>query len=168
MSENEQCPNPACLRKLAKIPKPVSVMEPQFHQYKKHFIDEPSNLGSSTTVAAKVSLSDSVSKAMTNEPAKSISPKKSSTASFATAQASPPKASMPLDSLSDSAGSEPWDDEKAQEARQTLEAATAHLIDVYNAMGELLSEEERGSIIRSVVVRAGGKLHRHLDSKHHF
>lgn len=130
--ENAQCP--ACQGKL-----------PKSRDYKRHFVDESDNIELSHTMAVDASSSNYPGMSKVNG---------------LEAQVSPTGLKMPLNSFSESAGSDPWDDEeKANEARQTLQAATTHLIETYNAMAEFLGEDERNRIIEAVVKSSGGRFH---------
>ena len=160
--ENEKCPNSVCMCKLSKSLKRVSVVDSELYKYKGHFLNEPTEGESSRTAAARTPLSATAKPFVPNKSNSPVSHENAATPSFRTAQASPPEDLLVSEhEFLDSEGSAPWEDDeqlKTQEARQTLEAATAHLIEVYNAMAEFLSEEERSSIFQGIVKSSGGKL----------
>ncbi|KAK4696636.1 hypothetical protein P7C71_g1316, partial [Lecanoromycetidae sp. Uapishka_2] len=168
--ENEKCPISTCQRKISKVSKPLSISDSEVYEYKKHFVDESSNIAPSSAITAEASTSTTAKTNGATGPIKTGSPKNSCTPSFTTARASPPKewamsekSFESEDFMDDEALASIKIEEKAreakQDARQTLEAATTHLIEIYNAMAEYLNQEERSAAISSAVIKAGRKLH---------
>jgi len=138
--DNKQCLIPICLQEVPASEKVASIAASTVYEYKHHFVNEPSHVETFPAVNAKAHTSTEIKTLSYNEDAKLSSPSKTSTTSFATAQASPPKTAISSDG--DSTTSEPWDDglspsheeRKALEAKQLLSAAMAYLIEVYNEL----------------------------------
>ena len=159
--ENEMCPSSACLQKLSNLLKRVPMQDAKVHQNTQKSVNTIPFAESFCATATRTALSPTAKPFIPTTSEPQVAHDDSAVSSFYTAQASPPKESVnvELESL-ELDDPEVWDsekEEKAAEARQTLEEATAHLIDTYKAMAEYLSEEERNAIIQGIVSTSGGE-----------